>query len=292
MHENQITLNSKSIFLSLIDSSGQNEKPSETGVGKINNQGESALARKISSALKRPLSKQPSNSSDHSSSSTTTFSVPRRKISVTDPPSTKELSRLHKTYSHGALQVTVNASLNRPKARSTEMINIASTQTNGNTLSDTFPPSLRKFSSESFNRAASPLFYRRKLSHNHSPSLSSPPRPIRKISCPSKMQHHMRVHTHQEEVIPFQLSRVNNGSTSRSSVAMATELPKLSVSRVVEQVAQFDESECPLGNVSPLGLHVDGMDSTLQEKVNNFLRSLERSDDGHEPEERTCSRCK
>ncbi|KAL9971425.1 hypothetical protein ACROYT_G023945 [Oculina patagonica] len=269
--------------IALDDSSGHNEKPLERGLGKTNNQDESAWARKISSghksALKRPLSKQLSNSSDLSSSSTTTFSVPRRKISVTDPPSMKELSpRLRKTYSHSSLQV--NASLNRGKARSTEMINIAPTHSSGNVLNDPFAPSLRKISSESIHRVASPLFYRRKLSHHHPPSLSTPPRPIRKISCPSKMQ--LRVN--QEEVIPLQLSRDTSGSTSRAPATMATDLPKVGVSN--EQAPHMDDGKL-MGSVSPLGLHVDGMDCTLQEKVNNFLRSLERSDDDQEPEERT-----
>lgn len=261
-------------------------------MGKTNNQEESAVwTRKISpgrkTPLKRPLAKQPSNSSDHSSSSKTTISVPRRKISVTDPPSTKELSpRLRKTYSHSSLQVNVNASLNGgAKARSTEMINIASTHSSGNDLHDPSTPLLRKISSESINRVASPLFYRRKLSQHHPPFLSSPARPIRKISAPSKMQHPLRVD--QEEVIPLQLSRDNNASASRAPATMATDLPKLSMSHEIEQGPQFDDGKCPMGSVSPLGLHVDGMDCTLQEKVNNFLRSLERSDDAHGPEERT-----
>lgn len=100
------------------------------------------------------------------------------------------------------------------------------------------------------------------------------------------MQHQLRVN--QEEVIPLQLSRDNNGSTSRASATMATDLPKLGVSHGLEQAPHVDDVKCPMGSISPLGLHVDGMDCTLQEKVNNFLRSLERSDDDHdEPEQRT-----
>ena len=198
----------------------------------------------------------------------------------------KELSpRLRKTYSHSSLQVNTNASLNRAKARSTEMINIASTLSSGNISHDPLTPSLRKISSESTSRVASPLFYRRKLSQYHTPSLTSPPKPIRKISCPPKMQHQLQVH--QEELIPLQLSRDSTGSTSRASATMATDLPKLGVSHGVEQASHTDDGNCPMGNISPLGLHVDGMDCTLQEKVNNFLRSLERSDDAHEAEERT-----
>lgn len=102
------------------------------------------------------------------------------------------------------------------------------------------------------------------------------------------MQHQLTVH--QEEVIPLQLSRDNNGSTSRAPATMATDLPRLNVSHGVEQAPQFDEGKCPSGSVSPLGPHVDGMDCTLQEKVNNFLRSLERTDAAHEPTEETNSK--
>ena len=192
----------------------------------------------------------------------------------------KELSpRLRKTYSQSSLQVNNHASLNLVKARSTEMINIAPTNPSGSVP-------LRKLSSEPINHVASPLFYRRKLSHHLPHSLSSPPRPIRKISCPSKMQHQLRVH--QEEVIPLQLSRDNAGSTSRALETMATDLPKLSVSHGVEKGPQLDDGKCPSGCVSPLGLHVEGVDCTLQEKVNNFLRSLERT--AHEPTEETSSK--
>lgn len=215
------------------------------------------------------------------------MSVHRRKISVTDPLSTKELSpRLRKTYSQSSLQVGSNSTLNRAKARSTEMLNIPSAYPGGNALNDPFMPPLRKISGEPINRVASPLFARRKMSHYHPSSLSSPPKPIRKISCPSTMQHFVRS-VHQEEVIPLQLSRDNTGSTSRVAVTMTTDLPKLGVSHGIEQAPHFDDDKCPKGNVSPLGLHVDGMDCTLQEKVNNFLRSLERSDDTQEPEEKT-----
>ena len=260
----------------MVESSSFSENPPEK---KTNNQDESAWTRKLSSGtkatLKRPLTKQPSNSSEHSSSSAT-LSVPRRKISVTDPPTMKELSpRLRKTYSQSSLQVNSHTSLNLAKARSTEMLNIVPANPGGNVP-------LRKLSSESNNLAVSPLFYRRKLSQHHPQSLSSsPPRPIRKISCPPKMQHQLRVH--QEEVIPLQLSRDNTGSTSRPLATMGTDLPKLSVSPGVEKGPQFDEG-------SHSGLHVEGMDCTLQEKVNNFLRSLEKTDVPHEPTEETSSK--
>lgn len=273
-------------FLCFVDSSSENK--SERHLGKTSNQqADSAWTRKISpgnkTPLKRTLTKQLSNVSEQSSSSTTTVSVPRRKISVTDPPLMKELSpRLRKTYSHSSLQVgPANSTLNRTKARSSETIlNIASTHSSGNGLNEPFTPSLRKTSVESINRVASPLFLRRtsKLSAHHPPSLSTPPRPRRKISAPSKMQLYR---VQQEEVIPLQLSRDNNGSTSRPATTMVTDLPKLGVSHGIEhaQGLHFD------GNVSPLGLHVDSTDCTLQEKVNNFLRSLERSEDSHESEE-------
>ena len=61
---------------------------------------------------------------------------------------------------------------------------------------------------------------------------------------------------------------------------MTTDLPKLDMSRGIESGSPFE------GNVSPLGLHDRGMDCTLQEKVNNFLRSLDRSDDTHEHKEK------
>ena len=71
---------------------------------------------------------------------------------------------------------------------------------------------------------------------------------------------------------------------------MGTDLPKLSVSHGVEKEHQFDEGEYPPGCVSHSGLCVEGMDCTLQEKVNNFLRSLERPDAPHEPTEETSSK--
>jgi len=95
------------------------------------------------------------------------------------------------------------------------------------------------------------------------------------------MQHQLNVH--QEEVIPLQLSRDNNGSASRTLTTKGTDLPKLSVSHGVGKGHQIDEDKC----VSPLGLHVEGTDCTLQEKVNNFLRSLEKTDITHEPTEET-----
>lgn len=195
----------------------------------------------------------------------------------------KELSpRLRKTYSQSSLQVNSQAPLNRSKARSTEMINIVPANPGGNVP-------LRKLSGESINRVASPLFHRRKLSQHHPQSLSSsPPRPIRKISCPSKMQHQLRVY--QEEVIPLQLSRDNTESTSRALATMGTDLPKLSVSHGVEKGPQINEGKCPSGCVSLLGLNAESMDCTLQEKVNNFLRSLESTDVAHEPTEETSSK--
>lgn len=191
----------------------------------------------------------------------------------------KELSpRLRKTSSQSSLQVNSNASI--AKARSTEMLNIASSNPGGSVPS-------RKISSESINHVASPLFHRRKLSQHHPQSLSSPPRPIRKISCPPKMQHELRVH--QEEIVPLQLSRDNTGSTSRGLPTMGTDLPKLSVTQGVEKGSQFDEGKCRSGCVSPLGLHAEAIDCNLQDKVNNFLRSLERTDVAHEPTEEISS---
>lgn len=249
-------------------------------MGKTNSQSEAnAWTRKVSSALKRPLIKQLSSSSEHSSSSTNGLSAPRRKISVTDPPPTKELSpRLRKSSSQNSLLLSANATSNRAKTRSAEMINAASTHHGGSALNDSLSPSLRKVSAESVNRVASPLFLRRKLSHHHAPRQSSPPRMVRKISCPPQVQHLPSVH--QEEVIPLQLSRDNSGNASRAGITMTTDLPKLDMSRGIESGSPFE------GNVSPLGLHDGGMDCTLQEKVNNFLRSLDRSDDTHEHKEK------
>ena len=159
------------------------------------------------------------------------------------------------------------------------MIKVASTHPNGSALIDPFSPSLRKVSAESMNHVASPLFFRRKISHQHAPRQSSSPRLARKISCPenSQAQHFPRVH--QEEVKPFQLSRDNSVTTSR----VAVDLPRLylDVSHGIEQESSGFE-----GNISPLGLHVDGMDCTLQEKVKNFLRSLERNDEIYEHEKK------
>jgi len=99
------------------------------------------------------------------------------------------------------------------------------------------------------------------------------------------MQHQLNVH--QEEVIPLQLSRDNSGSASRVHATKATDLPKLTVSHGVEKGHQIDEDKC----IMPLGLHVEGTDCTLQEKVNNFLRSLEKTDAvTHEPTEETSSK--
>ena len=89
------------------------------------------------------------------------------------------------------------------------------------------------------------------------------------------MQHLPRVH--KEEIKPRDVS----GTSPRTSVAWGTDLPKLDVSRATEQEPSFE------GNVSPLGLHVDGMECSLQEKVNNFLRSLQNVDGSHEKEEKT-----
>lgn len=259
---------------------------------KTNNQTENAWTRKPAlstagkTALKRQLSKQHSNSSDHCSPSAATLLVHRRKISVTDPLFTKEGREggLRKTLSQSSLQVGSD-NLNRAKARSTEMINLASTYPNGHTLNEPSMPSLRK-GSEAVSRVASPIFVRRKISHHHSSPLSSPPRPIRKISCPTKLQQFSRS-VCQEEVIPLQPSRESSGSTSRLGVATITDLPKLSMSHVVDHVTQLDDDKYPRSNASPLGIHVDGMECTLQEKVNNFLRSLERSDETQEPKEKT-----
>jgi len=102
------------------------------------------------------------------------------------------------------------------------------------------------------------------------------------------MQHELRVH--QEEIVPLQLSRDNTGSTSRTLPTIGTDLPKLSVTQGVEKGSQFDEGKCPSGRVSPLGLHAEATDCNLQEKVNNFLRSLERTDVAHEPTEETSSK--
>lgn len=279
--------------ITLEDSGFYDRQKEEKGSVKTNNETENAWTRKLSSstssktATKRQLSKQLSNSSDHCSSPAATLLVHRRKISVTDPLFTKEVRQggLRKTLSQSSLQVCSD-NLNRAKARSTEMINLATTYPNGHALNEPFMPSLRKTPNEAVNRVASPIFVRRKISHYHPSSLSSPLRPTRKVSCPPKLQQFARS-VHQEEVIPLQLSREKNGRTSGLSVSMTTDLPKLSISHEVDQVTQIGDDKCPRGSVSPLGIHVvDGMDCTLQEKINNFLRSLERSDDTQEPKEK------
>lgn len=237
-------------------------------------QTKSAWMRKLSSTLKRPITKQLSSSSE-SSSSTTTLSVPRRKISVTDPPATRDLNvspQLRKAASQSSLQLSPNTATSRIQARSAETINLSSTQLG-------VSPPLRKVSAESVPHMPSPLFVRRKIPQNHPPRHSTSPRPVRKISCPPQIHHLPRVH--QEEVIPLQPSRDSSGTASRATATMATELPKLDVSRWSDPGPSTD------ANVSPLGFHVDGMEYNLQEKVNNFLRSLEKSDDIQEEKGKT-----
>ena len=248
---------------------------------KMEKEPEMAWTRKLSSAQKRPLSKHLSNSSDNSSSSTTAASGPRRKISVADPPTVSvELSpQLRRTSSQSSLQINANTAFNRGKTQSAEMINDTSTYHNTrNAINDPFPPRLRKVSAQSMNHVASPLFFRRKISQQHATRSSSPSRGARKISCLPNLQHTPIVQ--REEIIPLQLSRDSDVTSSRVTVTMTTDLPKLEMPHRIEQTSPGCE-----GNVSPLGLHVSGMDCTLQEKVNNFLRSLERNDDIHERDE-------
>ena len=270
------------VLFSFVDADNLSQKTQKGLAGTTSSQTKGTRTRKVSSALKRPITTQLSNSSDHSSSSTSTLSVPRRKISVTETPLTRELitsHRLRKTSSQSSLQLSPKTSINR-SSRSAEMINLATTHPDGSSsLNEPFSPSLRKLSAESTNHATSPLFIRRKISQSQPARRSPSPRMTRKISCPSQMQHLPRVH--QEEIKPLQLSRDSSGNTSRSAVARTTDLPKLDVSRVTEQEPLFE------GSVSPLGFHVDGMECTLQEKVNNFLRSLEKVDDSHAKEEKT-----
>lgn len=248
---------------------------------KTEKQPEMAWTRKLSSAQKRPLSKHLSNSSDNSSSSTNGASGHRRKISVADPPTISvELSpQLRRTSSQSSLQINPNTVFNRGKTRSAEMINGTSAYHNtGNAINDPFPPRLRKVSAQSMNHVASPLFFRRKISQQHATRSSSPSRGVRKISCPPNLQHTPIMQ--QEEIIPLQLSRDSSVTSSRVTVTMTTDLPKLEMPHRIEPISPGCE-----GNVSPLGLHASGMDCTLQEKVNNFLRSLERNDDIHEQDE-------
>lgn len=269
------------MLFSFVDADNLSQETQKGLAGTTSSQTKGTRTRKVSSALKRPITAQLSNSSDHSSSSTSTLSVPRRKISVTETPQTRELitsHRFRKTSSQSSLQLSPKTSVNR-SSRSAEMINLATTHPDGSSsLNEPFSPSLRKLSAESMNHATSPLFIRRKISQSQ-PARRSPSPRSRKISCPSQIQHLPRVH--QEEIIPLQLSRDSSGTTSRTAVARTTDLPKLDVSRVTEQEPSFE------GNVSPLGLHVDRMECTLQEKVNNFLRSLENVDDSHAKEEKT-----
>ena len=72
-----------------------------------------------------------------------------------------------------------------------------------------------------------------------------------------------------KETRASQPSRDNNGPT---------ELPKLRISRGIELGVSFN------GNVSPVDPNEDVMDCTLHERVNIFLRSLEKNDETQENE--------
>ena len=210
------------------------------------------------STLKRPISKQLSSSVEHLSSS---LSVPCRKISVTDPLPTGELSLspgLRKKISVSCLQLN--------------------TDNKSGTLNYASPPLLRKVSQESTRQQqqASPLFIRRTLSASNPPRKTTSPNSNRKIFTTSQVQHLPKVQ--QEQKRPSQSSRDHSGSTSIPVVAMPNELPKLEIPRGLDPGLSFD------GNVSPIDPGVDDVDCTLQEKVNNFLRSLQKGEQTEENE--------
>lgn len=216
---------------------------------------QTAWTRKQPSTLKRPISKQLSSSVEYLSTSSSSLSVPCRKISVTDPLPTGELSLspgLRKKISVSCLQ------LNADNISGT--VNYAS------------PPLLRKVSQESTRQQqqASPLFIRRTLSASNPPRKTTSPNSKRKIFTTSQVQHLPKVQ--QEQKRPSQSSR------DHSVVDMPNELPKLEIPRGLDPGLSFD------GNVSPIHPGVDDVDCTLQEKVNNFLRSLQKGEQTEENE--------
>lgn len=222
---------------------------------------QAAWTRKEPSTLKRPISKQLSSSMEHLSTSSSSLSVPCRKISITEPLPTGELSvspGLRKTLSVSSLQLSAN--------------NISGT------LNSASPPPLRKVSQGCTRRQqqASPLFIRRTLSASNQSRKATSPNLTRKIYTTSQVQHLPRVQ--QEETRPSQPSRDHSGSASLPVVDMPTELPKLDMPHGLDPGLSFD------GNVSPIDTRVEVVDCTLQEKVNNFLRSLEKSEQTEENE--------
>lgn len=215
---------------------------------------QTAWTRKQPSTLKRPISKQLSSSVEYLSTSSSSLSVPCRKISVTDPLPTGELSLspgLRKKISVSCLQLNTD--------------NISGT------LNYASPPLVRKVSQESTRQQqqASPLFIRRTLSASNPPRKTSP-NSKRKIFTTSQVQHLPKVQ--QEQKRPSQSSR------DHSVVDMPNELPKLEIPRGLDPGLSFD------GNVSPIDPGVDDVDCTLQEKVNNFLRSLQKGEQTEENE--------
>jgi len=222
---------------------------------------QTAWTRKQPSTLKRPISKQLSSSAEHLSTSPSSLSVPCRKISVTDPLPTGELSLspgLRKKISVSCLQLNTD--------------NISGT------LNYASPPLLRKVSQESTRQQqqASPLFIRRTLSASNPPRKTTSPNSKRKIFTTSQVQHLPKVQ--QEQKRPSQSSRDHSGSASLPVVDMPKELPKLEIPRGLDPGLSFD------GNVSPIDPGVDDVDCTLQEKVNNFLRSLQKGEQTEENE--------
>lgn len=222
---------------------------------------QAAWTRKQPSTLKRSISKQLSSSMEHLSTSPSSLSVPCRKISVTDPLPTGELSLspgLRKKISVSCLQLNTD--------------NVSGT------LKYASPPLLRKVSQESTRQQqqASPLFIRRTLSASNLPRKTTSPNSNRKISTTSQVHHLPKVQ--QEQKRPSQSSRDHSGSASLPAVDMPNELSKLDIRRGLDPGLSFD------GNVSPIDAGVDDVDCTLQEKVNNFLRSLQKGEQSAENE--------
>lgn len=238
-----------------------------------------AWTTKVSSDLKRPITKQLSSSSEHLSSSPSSLSGSRRKISVTDPPPTGKLSvspGLRKTPSLNSLQLNTNPTSNRSKELSGETPIQASTNPSISVTLNSSSQPVRKVSPKPMRKhQGSPLFVRRKLSPGNSTGKLTSPRLVRKISCPPQIEHLPIVH---KDTRASQPSRDNNGPTALSVDNIPTELPKLRISRGIELGVSFN------GNVSPVDPNEDVMDCTLHERVNIFLRSLEKNDETQENE--------
>ena len=199
---------------------------------------------------------------------------PRRAISVADLPSWGETRspRIRKTsVLAGEFHLSPDTALMRYNSRSSEMLDFPLTHHTGNPLKNSLSPFLgRKSPRNSTSRSSESgiILTSQKYHHNHQPVFAPSPRLVRKTSCPPKLSLQS---TRQEEFIPLHVNR-NTHVNSSKHVAIGTDLPKLNSSHSALHGHSPDDSEDEAPNTALSRLQ----DCTLQEKVNNFLRSLER----------------